>query len=178
MNKLEFIAALGSRLSGFPEREVEERIAFYLEMIDDRMEEGLSEAEAVAAVGSPDAVAAQIMAEIPLSAMVMARIGANHRVSWWEITLIVLGFPIWFSLLATLFSVLVSLSAALWSLVVSAWASFASFAGSALGTLVACCVLFFVGEPLVAFVMLAATFALVGLAILAFFCSLAATKSF
>lgn len=176
MNKLEFIAALKSRLSGFPEREAEERIAFYVEMIDDRMEEGVSEAAAVKAVGTVDAVAEQIKAEIPLSAMVKARIRPQHRLSWWEITLIVLGFPIWFSLLASLFAVAVSLWASLWSIVISLWAVFGSCAGSAVGGIFASGVRFAVGEPLGALMMLAATLAVAGLAILAFFGSVAATK--
>ena len=176
MNKHEFTAALGARLTGFPKREAEERIAFYVEMIEDRMEEGLSEAAAVKAVGTVDAVAAQIMAEIPLSAMVKARIRPQHRLSWWEITLIGLGFPVWFSLLASLFAVAVSLWATLWSLVISLWAVFGSCAGGAVGGLCATCVLFFVGEPLGALMMLAATLAAAGVAILAFFGSLAATK--
>ena len=176
MNKIEFAAALSARLSGFPEKEVEERIAFYLEMIEDRMEEGLSEAAAVKAVGKVDAVAEQIKAEIPLSAMVKARIRPRHRLSWWEITLIVLGFPVWFSLLASLFAVALSLWASLWSIVISLWAVFGSCAGSAFGGLIASGVLFAVGEPLGALMMLAATLAVAGVAILAFFGALAATK--
>ena len=50
MNKLEFIAELRDRLSGLPQGEVEERLSFYSEMIDDRMEDGVSEKEAVLCV--------------------------------------------------------------------------------------------------------------------------------
>ena len=51
MNKQEFIVALCDRLVGLPEQEVEDRIGFYCEMIDDRIEDGLSEEDAVAAIG-------------------------------------------------------------------------------------------------------------------------------
>ena len=64
MNKQEFISSLRSELSAFPSQEVEERLSFYSEMIDDRMEEGLSEEDAVAGVGSVDKIAAQIAEEI------------------------------------------------------------------------------------------------------------------
>ncbi len=176
MNKLTFAAELGARLKGLPEREVEERIAFYLEAIDDRMEEGLGEAAAVRAVGTVDAVAAQIMAEIPLSAVVKARMRPRHRLSWWEVTLIVLGFPVWFSLLASLFAVLVSLLATLWSLVISAWATAVSLAAGGFGVLVAGVILLFVGEPIGALLMLSAALVSAGLAILAFFGAVAAGK--
>ena len=52
MTKLDFLFALQSRLEGLPKDEVRERIGFYAEMIEDRMEEGMPEEAAVAAVGS------------------------------------------------------------------------------------------------------------------------------
>ncbi len=42
MTKQEFIAELRKGLSGLPKKELEERLTFYSEMIDDRMEEGLT----------------------------------------------------------------------------------------------------------------------------------------
>ena len=66
MNKENFILELKKSLSELPEKEVDERIAFYTEMLDDRIEEGLSEEEAVAAVGTVDEIVAQIIAETPL----------------------------------------------------------------------------------------------------------------
>mgnify|MGYP003295524098 CR=1 FL=1 len=63
MTKLRFLMTLRDCLSDLTGDEVEERLRFYSEMIEDRMEEGLSEAEAVSAVGSVDEIAAQIMAE-------------------------------------------------------------------------------------------------------------------
>ena len=53
MNKQAFLERLRKALSGLPPKEQEERITFYSEMIDDRMEEGLSEEEeAVASIGT------------------------------------------------------------------------------------------------------------------------------
>ena len=65
MTKLAFLTQLRKKLSGLPREEVEEQLTFYREMIEDRMEEGLPEAEAVAAVGSADEIAAQVMADMP-----------------------------------------------------------------------------------------------------------------
>ena len=53
MNKQEFLAQLRKQLSGLPLKDAEDRITFYSEMIDDRMEEGLSEPEAVSAIPCP-----------------------------------------------------------------------------------------------------------------------------
>ena len=46
MRKQEFMDDLRSRLSALPPPELEERLSFYEEIINDRMEEGLSEEEA------------------------------------------------------------------------------------------------------------------------------------
>ena len=45
MNKQEFITSLYNRLSGLPQNDIENSIEFYSEMIDDRIEEGLTEEE-------------------------------------------------------------------------------------------------------------------------------------
>ena len=66
MTKFKFLATLQDRLAGLPREEVDERLRFYCEMIEDRMEEGLSEEEAVAAVGSVDEIVSQIAESFPL----------------------------------------------------------------------------------------------------------------
>ena len=43
MNKQEFLAGLRKGLSGLPQEDIEERLLFYSEMIDDRIEEGMEE---------------------------------------------------------------------------------------------------------------------------------------
>ena len=92
MSKAEFLEVLRKRLSGLPREEVEERLAFYNEMIDDRIEDGLTEAEAVAGIGSVDDVARQIMAEIPLTTLVREKVRPKRILRVWEIILLVLGF--------------------------------------------------------------------------------------
>lgn len=42
MLKEEFLAQLRGGLAGLPQEDLEERLAFYSELLDDRMEEGLS----------------------------------------------------------------------------------------------------------------------------------------
>ncbi len=60
-------------------------------MIDDRMEEGLSEDEAVSAVGFVDEIVAQIVADIPLTKLVKEKTKLKKRLRAWEIVLLVLG---------------------------------------------------------------------------------------
>ena len=63
MNKQEFLAQLRKRLSGLSQSDIEDRLAFYSEVIDDRMEEGISEEKAVGENGTLDEIVSQILAE-------------------------------------------------------------------------------------------------------------------
>jgi uncharacterized membrane protein len=129
MNKQQFLKALRKRLSALPKAELEERLRFYNEIIEDRMEEGLSEAESVAAVGSAEEIAAQILGEDP-------RPAARPKKKAWEITLLILGFPLWFPLLVAAFAVALSLYVSLWAVIISLWAVFAALAVCALALLI------------------------------------------
>ena len=111
----------------------EERISFYGEMIDDRTEDGLTEEEAVAGIGSVDEIVAQILDEVPLSALVREKVRQRRAMKLWEIILIVLGFPIWFSLLIAAFAIVLSLYISLWAIVISIWAVDLSLAACAVG---------------------------------------------
>ena len=85
MNKEEFLNALRSALAGLPQEDIEERLAFYSESIDDRVEDGLTEEEAVEAIGTVDEVRDQIMAEIPLTKLVREKMRPKGRLRAWEI---------------------------------------------------------------------------------------------
>lgn len=133
MNKQEFLSELRKRLSGLPKYDVDERLGFYSEMIDDRIEEGLSEEDAVSEIGSVDEVASQIVSDIPLSKLVKEKIKGKRRPYGWEIAFLAIGSPIWLSLIIAAVAVIFSLYITLWSLIASLWAIFASFIGCALG---------------------------------------------
>ena len=97
MNKQEFLDGLRKGLSGLPQADIEERLTFYGEMLDDRIEEGLSEEEAVAAAGSVNEIVRQTVADIPLAKIAKERIKPKRRLKAWETVLLALGSPIWLS---------------------------------------------------------------------------------
>ena len=109
MTKLEFLSELRARLSGVPEKELESSLDYYSEMIDDRIEDGMEEKDAVRAVGTPEEAANEALAEIPLTKLVKNRVRPSRRLRAWEIVLLALGSPIWLSLLVAAFAVAVSL---------------------------------------------------------------------
>ena len=56
MSKQDFLTELRKGLSGLSRDEIEERLTFYSEMILYRMEEGLSEEDAISEIGSVDEI--------------------------------------------------------------------------------------------------------------------------
>ena len=137
MTKQEFIMELRTGLSGLPQKDIEERLNFYSEMIDDRIEDGLSEEQAVLAVGTAKEIIAQTVAEIPLAKIAKERIKSNRRLKAWEIVLLAFGSPIWLSLGIALVAVILSVYVSLWSVIISLWAAFVSLVASSFGGVMA-----------------------------------------
>lgn len=132
MKKNEFLLELKERLVGLSEADLNRSLDYYAEMIDDRMEDGLSEDEAVKEVGTPAEIAEDILKEMPLAKLVKARVKPNRKMAAWEIVLLILGSPLWLALLFTLFAAVLSLYIALWSVVISLWAIEVALVGAAL----------------------------------------------
>lgn len=176
MNKQIFLSELRARLSGLPQEDIEERLGFYSEMIDDRMEEGCAEEEAVSAVGNIDEIVSQILADYPLSKLVKEKVKPKRKLRAWEIVLLIIGSPIWLSLLIAAFAVVFSLYVVLWSLIITLWAIEISFAATALAGAVSAVVLAFQGQGLLGLALLGAGFLFAGLAIFLFFGCIAASK--
>ena len=169
MGKQEFLVQLREGLSGLPQEDIEERLTFYSEMIDDRMEEGFTEEEAVVAVGSAQEIAAQVVAEIPFAKIAKERIKSRRPLRVGEIVLLALGSPIWLSLGIAVFAVILSLYISLWAVIISLWAVFASFAACSIGGVMACAVFTVGGNGASGLAMLAAGIVCAGLAIFMFY---------
>lgn len=176
MTKLEFLAALRNGLAGLPQEDIDERVAFYAEMLDDRMEEGLTEQQAVAAAGSVEKIVAGAVAETPFVKIAKEKIRTKRRLHTGEIVLLVLGSPLWLSLGIAAVAVVLSLYVSLWAVIVSLWSVFASFAACAVGGALSGIVLMAGNNTPSGLAMLAAGLVCAGLAILAFYGCKAATK--
>jgi len=176
MSKQEFLDRLCKGLSGLPQNEIDERLTFYSEMIDDRMEEGFSEEEAVLAVGSPEKIAMQVVADIPFVKIAKERIKPKRRLKPIEIVLLALGSPIWVSLGIIALAVILFLYISFWSVIISLWAVFVYFIVSSFGAIVAG--VFFVcnGDTYSGIAMTSVGVVLLGLSIFMFYGCKAATN--
>ena len=175
MNKQEFLMQLRRGLAGLPQEEIEDRLTFYAEMIEDRMEEGLTEEQAVAAAGMVEEIVAQIVAEIPLAKIAKERIKPKRALEVWEIILLIVGSPLWISLGAAVLAVMVAVYVSLWSVIISLWSAFAAVVGCAFCGILAGGGFAFGGHLFAGLAMLGAGLVLAGLAILLFFGCNAAT---
>ena len=176
MNKQEFLMRLRKGLSGLPENDIEERLIFYSEMIDDRKEEGLSEEEAVREIGNIDEIISQIIADTPFARLVKEKVKPSRQLRTWEIVLLVIGSPIWLSLGIAVFSVIISVYITLWSVIISLWATEAALWCSVIGSFFSFVFLIFNGNVTSGIVMISAGMVCAGISIFLFYGCKAATK--
>lgn len=116
MTKKEFLSILEQELDILSKEEQEKTIIYYEELIEDRMEDGMSEEEAVMGIGDPKQLAKEIIEENgediwqKLDKPSMT-IGA--KIGIW--TLILLGSPLWASLLLAAVLCILSVYIVIWT---------------------------------------------------------------
>ena len=140
MTKEGFLAQLRQQLWALPEADRQNSLDYYAEMIDDRMEDGLSEEEAVAAIGNLEEIVQQILGETPWPPVVVEPAKkaepAKGSTKTWLIILLVLGSPVWIPLLASAIGTVIGIYVSLWSVVIALYAAFLALAVSSVGCIV------------------------------------------
>ena len=127
MKKLEFINELGTQLHAMPPEEVRPLLDYYMEIVADRMEDGMTEEDAIASLGPIPELAEKILAEQPQleppSIPAPTAAPAPTKKRRWSgnaIALAILLSPLWLTLFFVLLGVEIALWATLAALVVSA----------------------------------------------------------
>lgn len=111
MTKLEYLKKLKRALRQVKIEERNKSLAYFSEVIDDRIEDGISEESAVAELEDVESAAARIISEAKTQGQL------KPRRSVWEIILIVLGFPLWFPLLLSVAIVVLTIYGIVWILI-------------------------------------------------------------
>lgn len=168
MNKEQFLTAIRERLNGLPQEDAERSLDFYAEMIDDRVEDGLTEEQAVEAMGPAEEIAAQILTDTPLPRLVKAKVKPARALRAWEIVLLAAGSPVWASLLLAALCVFGAMYLVLWALVAALYAVDLSFAAGAVCGVGSSVFLVCTGFPVQALLFLGVGFVCAGLAIALF----------
>ena len=175
MKKNEFLIRLKKLLHELPTQDIEKSVQYYSEMIDDRIEEGLSEDEAVSAIGTPDEIASNILLDegLPFDE---SKSEPKRKMSAIWIVLLILGFPLWFSLIIAAFAVLFSLIVSLWAVIISLWSVFVSFIAVSFSGLTVGIGFSIIGNVFPGIAMISAGLILAGLSVFSFYGCRMATK--
>lgn len=169
MNKQEFLEKLRKNLSELPQKDVEERLNFYNEMIEDRIEEGLTEEQAVLDVGPIDEIVSHAYTDIPFDKPAKKKIKLNRRMKPWEIILLSIGSPLWVSLIIAAVAVILSLYISLWSVVISLWSVFVSLLACFFGAIKSSIIFIYNNNALSGLVVISAGLICAGLSIFMFY---------
>lgn len=188
MNKKDFLDEVRTRLSGLGEEDIQKALDFYVEAIDDHIDDGMTEDQAVSAVGTPEEVAEKILMDTPLPTLIKTQAQAMNsastqaaavpgqpeapvkktRLSAWAIVLIIIGAPVWLPIMIALAAVVLAIVIAIFSVIL---AIVVAVLGAAIGgviTIFASLIAIIMGEGVHGLVQLAAALVLVGLALLLF----------
>lgn len=168
MNKSEFIFELKKQLSGLPDEDIQKAIQYYSEMIDDRIEDGLSEEEAVAAIGSIKDIVSQILSETPLTRIVKERVKPSKALGIWAIVLIVLGAPVWLPILLSLLATLLAVYIVIWAVIIVLYSAVLCVALGAIAAFICIFATLFSKHFALAFLFLGATLICAGFTALLF----------
>ena len=168
MTKNEFISALREKLKGYPKEDIERSAEYYCEMIDDRIEDGMSEEDAVKSLGDIKDIAKEIEIEMPIKTIVKKKVKEKKedKTPTWVVVLLIIGFPVWAPLLLGLGITAFSLYIALWSIVLAFWAVDAALFLAVIAGLLAIGITMIKGSMLSAIIYFGVTLVLIGLALL------------
>lgn len=127
MKKLEFINELGGALSVLPPEEVRPILDYYMEIIADRMEDGLTEEAAISSLGPIDELAKKLLAEHEAESADLSEPSpfpepSPRRFPGWALTLAIVLSPLWLALFFVLIGVEITAWVTLGSLAVAAGA--------------------------------------------------------
>lgn len=134
MKRLEFINELGDALSVLPPEEVRPILDYYMEIIADRMEDGLTEEAAIASLGPIDQLAEKLLAEHESESADLSEPApfpepspaedapSPRRFPGWALALAIVLSPLWLALFFVLLGVEITVWVTLGALAVAAGA--------------------------------------------------------
>lgn len=120
MTKAVFIDTLRRLLDSLNEDECNKFIAYYEEIIEDYKESGLTEQEVIEKIGSPQSIANSILSEQDL-----LNTSSNRKIL--NMILLILGFPLWGSLLLVVVLLILSVYIVIWCVPVTTGVSSVAF---------------------------------------------------
>ncbi len=128
MTKAEFLSSLDRALAQLPLAERQKALDYYEEILDDRMEDGMTEEDAVASMEPIPQIAQQVLDETPLPVLMKTRVQKPGMPLWLTVLLLVLGSPVWLPLLIAFAVVILVFYLCIWIIIGCVWIVGAAFA--------------------------------------------------
>ena len=122
MTKLDFLNALERGLQQLPQEERERHLSYYSEMLDDMIEDGTDEEQAVATLGDAGALAGEILRETSLPVLVKSRVKPQKGWDTGSIVFMILCSPIWIPVSLVLLSLVLTVYICIWSVFIALFA--------------------------------------------------------
>ena len=116
VKKTEFLQTLAKYLGSMSPAEREKFIAYYDEMLSDRVEDGMTEDDAIESLEPIDVIAQRILSESDTGAPNIPPVIIKRRNGIGTTILLILGSPIWLSLVVAFAAVVFSLLVTIWAL--------------------------------------------------------------
>ena len=119
VNKKDYLDALAKALDCLSREKRSEILSFYQEAIDDRIEEGMSEEEAVCAMGPVELAAESILGELPVVPRAVAKTRRKSPALLW--VLVITGSPLWIPLAFAFLLAVASVYLCIWLAAACIW---------------------------------------------------------
>lgn len=168
MTKQEFLTNLQSSISVLPKEDVVKYIEYYSEMIDDRIEEGVLEEDAVNAIGSYNIIAEQILKDNGIFSPINEKQEKSKKSNALNLTLIAIGSPLWVVLMVVALAVAITVIVSAYAVIISLWACAVAFSVSAVCGVIVGIITMVAHDFYLGITLLGADIALSGVAILFF----------
>ncbi len=169
MNKETFLNLLANEMKGFSYAEISRAQVFYEEAIADRMEDGLTEEEAVASLGEVALIVEEMRLNLPFTKLIGNTVKESHQnasnKTLWKV-LAIISFPFWLPMLIGFAATLFGLYMGLIGILVGIIAIYGSLIIIGIASLFASGYFIFQGDLLVAIGYLGSTLASIGLFLL------------
>lgn len=173
MTKSDFFNSLRESLKPLSKGECNKFIIYYEEIIEDHKESGLTEEEAIDKLGNPCSIANDILSERDTVDIKISPFNNNIL----NLVLLVLGFPLWGSLLLTVALLILSANIIIWCIPFITGVSSTAFLIAALVSIIGAP--FMIGDILaVGIVQLGVGVALIGISILLAFLTVFLSRKF
>ncbi len=115
----EFLTELKNRIAHLPATEVLRVLSYYSESLEDKLEDGFTEEQAIKSFGSIDEIVKNVEEEVPITLVMKDKVKTKSRGNGVNKALIaiivVLTFPFWIGILAGAFGIVVGVYAVLWT---------------------------------------------------------------